>query len=170
MLQTEFGPRDKEAALRDGLLRVYHRYSHALVPQDAVEQTDLQPDTPPRCGSISPGVQPVFMKNTSRFRLSTQAGWGSNPLRIDISAPSEPFQGYELLEVTSLLHNLTVVNLCAPTNLEKEAARPEVDITDMATRKYNFPTTYNLFPLAMLICESLALRTQALAKAVEKGA
>ena len=70
-----------------------------------------------------------------------------------------------------MLLNLTVVNPCAPSNFNKEVARPGIALIEAAKRKHNkyrgtFPATYSLPPLAISMCGTLGADTQALIKAM----
>lgn len=111
------------------------------------------------------------MDDTTPCRSKALAGRGSNPLRTDVTvAQSELLRRHERREGKNLSINLTAVNPCAPTILEKEAKRLGSAIMTAVNPKTNryrgtFPVTYNLPLLTVHMCGTPGLETQAIIKA-----
>lgn len=98
----------------------------------------------------------ICMKSTTPLWPSTWAGRGSNLLRVDVTgAHVELFSRHQRLEgknplLDLTMINLTVINFCACTNLDKEAKRPGGLMNDAVKRKYSeyrdtSPATYTPF-------------------------
>ena len=80
----------------------------------------------------------ICLEDTTPFQASAQARHGSHPLRMDVTVgPSALFRGHRQREERHLLLDLTVVNPCAPSNLDKEVTRPGTALAEAAKRKQN---------------------------------
>ena len=114
----------------------------------------------------------ICLEDATPFLANAQARRSPHPLRMDVTVgPSSLFRGHRRREDRHLLLDLTVVNPCAPSNLDREVTRPGVALAEAAKRKHNkyrgtFPATYTLVPLAISMCGTLGADTQALIKAM----
>ena len=70
------------------------------------------------------------------------------------------FREYRRLEGKDLLLDLMEVTPCAPSNLDKDTARPGIGLIEAVKRKQNkcwgtFPATYFLLSYALSMCGNL---------------
>ena len=121
--------------------------------------------------SLSENKVQFVVEDTWPFqqRASEQNG-RMNPLRMNTTTEvGALFDNHSRLENKAVLHDITIVNPCAGSNLGNAARRVGKHLADAAERKKNkyrgsFPATYSLLLLAMATCGDVSSYVHALIK------
>ena len=104
-----------------------------------------------------------------RQRVSEENG-RLNPLRMDITTEAGAlFDNHPRHKNKALLHDITIVNPCAGSNMRNAVRHVGKHLADAVERKKNkyrgsFPATYSLLPLAMSTCGDVGSDVHALIK------
>ena len=113
----------------------------------------------------------VNVEDTWPFRQRASGQNGRlNPLRIDITKEAGAlFDNHPRLKNKALLLDITIVNLCAGSNLGNATRHVGKHLADAVERKINkyrgsFPATHSLLPLAMSTCGDVGSDVHALIK------